>query len=171
MGTQILVEQLKLDLTVLPNNQSKEVIFQSTGNSSTPERNVVIWTRKYELSDNVYVDRSPNGQLRVVKRLAHRDSTSTYPAELNVMGQVTSATKGEGGDLFVKFIGWFEFDHYTHFVMEYCPLGDLSCYYPNPLSETETRSICGQLLKGLAILHSLGITHQGIKPQVRVDLA
>lgn len=50
--------------------------------------------------------------------------------------------------------------------MEYCSLGDISQCYPGTLPETETRSMCEQLLEALAVLHGFGITHRDVKPQV-----
>lgn len=51
--------------------------------------------------------------------------------------------------------------------MEYCPYGDLKSYYARPIPEAEARNICTQLLDGLEVLHSLGIVHRDIKPEVR----
>ena len=50
--------------------------------------------------------------------------------------------------------------------MEYCPLGDLSQCFQDPLSEEVVRSMCYQLLEGLVKLHDMKITHRDIKPQV-----
>lgn len=193
MEGQELADRFKLDITVLSNDRSKEVVLKpSAGQHLKQERLVIIWTRKYDLTERVYVEESPRGELRVVKRVAWRDkSVINYRSELDVLGRLSKATgfvkSPEHSDfrsssyrssinfcdrtqkkLFVNFIGWFPISRSDHvcFVMEYCRLGDVSQCYPNPLPEAATRSICEQLLEALAILHELGITHRDVKPQV-----
>jgi serine/threonine protein kinase len=51
--------------------------------------------------------------------------------------------------------------------MEYCALGDIDQCFDELVSEQVARTIAGQLLEGLAVLHRLGITHRDIKPQAQ----
>lgn len=51
--------------------------------------------------------------------------------------------------------------------MEYCPLGDISQGFQNPVTEEIARDMCEKLLEGLGKLHKMGITHRDIKPQLR----
>lgn len=67
-------------------------------------------------------------------------------------------------ELFVEFLGWFPSPEYMHLVLEYCPFGDIS-QQPRPVSELKARSVCCQLMKGLAVLHNLDITHRDVKPE------
>lgn len=42
--------------------------------------------------------------------------------------------------------------------------------YPLPVSEIEARSICGQILEALKVLHDAEIVHRDIKPKVYAEL-
>lgn len=68
-------------------------------------------------------------------------------------------------ELFVDFIGWFPSQDYIHFVLEYCPYGDIS-QQQIPMGEVDAWCICNQLMEGLSVLHKVGIIHRDIKPQV-----
>jgi hypothetical protein len=94
MEGQELAELFKLDITVLSNDRSREVALKpSAGQHLKQERLVIIWTRKCDLTERVYVEESPQGELRVVKRVAWRDKTVVnYRSELDVLGRLSKAT-------------------------------------------------------------------------------
>ena len=69
--------------------------------------------------------------------------------------------------MFVQFLGWFPSQDHVSFAIEYCPLGDVSQCFQDPVCEIMARDMCGQLLEGLGKLHEMKITHRDIKPQVR----
>lgn len=94
MEGQELADRFKLDITVLSNYRSKEVVLKpSAGQRLKQERLVIIWTRKYDLTERVFVEESPHGELRVVKRVAWRDkSVVNYRSELDVLGRLSKAT-------------------------------------------------------------------------------
>ncbi|PKY00610.1 kinase-like protein, partial [Aspergillus campestris IBT 28561] len=98
-----------------------------------------IWTQQRFLKENVYVQRTQSGEMRVVKQI----ETS----------------------LFVQFHGWFLSTNHVCLVMEYCPLGDISQCFSGTMSEITARTMCEQLLEGLVKLHEMKITHRDLKPQ------
>lgn len=93
MGDQELAELLKLDITLLANDRSREVVLKPpTSQYMKQERQVIIWTRKCDLTERVYVEESPQGELRVVKRVAWRDKTvANCRSELIVLGRLSKA--------------------------------------------------------------------------------
>jgi serine/threonine protein kinase len=50
--------------------------------------------------------------------------------------------------------------------MEYVQHGDLGKHLTGPWAEIDTQNITIQLLEGLIIMHSLGITHRDLRPEV-----
>lgn len=95
MGDQEFAELLKLDITLLANDRSREVVLKpSAGQYLKEERQVIIWTRKCDLTERVYVEESPQGELRAVKRVAWRDKTvASYRSELVVLGRLSKAAR------------------------------------------------------------------------------
>lgn len=95
MGDQEFAELLKLDITLLANDRSREVVLKpSAGQYLKEERQVIIWTRKCDLTERVYVEESPQGELRAVKRVAWRDKTvANYRSELVVLGRLSKAAR------------------------------------------------------------------------------
>lgn len=63
----------------------------------------------------------------------------------------------------------------VYFAMEYFPLGDLSNFIENDISEESIREIASQLLQGLTFMHAEGYTHRDLKPAISslspVDIA
>ncbi|KAF5862093.1 hypothetical protein ETB97_012158 [Aspergillus alliaceus] len=157
-----IAERFRLDVTVISENCNREILQHNPGQAEKENRRVIVWTRKRDLTQDVYVEESQSGQVRVVKRVTTTDKRVKYRSELDLMGGVSQATDKL---LFVDFIGWFPYKDYICLAMKYCPYGDLKGCYPNPTSEPEAREICAQLLEGLAVLHSLSIVHRDIKPE------
>lgn len=88
-----LAETFKLNITVVSNDRSKEILFVSASdNGGHKDRRVLMWTRKQDLADNVFVEESQSGRLRVVKRVARRQN-STIVSELAVVGRIAKETK------------------------------------------------------------------------------
>jgi hypothetical protein len=87
MDHDALAQRFKLEITVLSNNRCREIIFKPPDQHGKQERSVVMWSRRSDLADNVHIDESLSGELRVVKRVALRESTGTQ-FELSVMGLV-----------------------------------------------------------------------------------
>lgn len=56
-------------------------------------------------------------------------------------------------------------------MLEYCALGDIDQFFPERVPENVARTVAGQLLEGISVLHCLGIAHRDIKPQVGQFLA
>lgn len=82
-------ELFKLDITVLSNDRNKEVLPTPPSHPELPvgqEKQVIIWTRKKDLTDSVYVEESPQGRLRVVKRVAWENKPRSHlNSELAIM--------------------------------------------------------------------------------------
>lgn len=93
MEHEALAERFKLDITFVSNNRCREVTFRpSPDPHGKQERSVVMWSRKHDLANNVYVHESSCGELRVVKRVALRERASNR-FELAVIGTITKATE------------------------------------------------------------------------------
>ena len=71
---------------------------------------------------------------------------------------------------FVKFNSTYEDAHYLYIAMEYIPMGDMSQSFVDGYrwSESDTKVVIKQLLRGLAVMHKEGITHRDLKPEVCV---
>jgi len=69
---------------------------------------------------------------------------------------------------FVKFNSSYEDADYFYIAMEYVPIGDMSVTFVDGYqwSESDTRVVIEQLLRGLAVMHKEGITHRDLKPEV-----
>jgi hypothetical protein len=89
--TQVLAEPFKLDIVVASNDRCKEIRLTLSAERGKQERNVLLWNRKRDLADNVYVEEWQSGELRVVKRVVQRDKTKS--SELAVIGTITTATE------------------------------------------------------------------------------
>ena len=66
----------------------------------------------------------------------------------------------------LELYNYFEDNDYVYLVMELCKNGELFQYVKQrsrPLSESETRSVMMQLVRGLQYLHSNGIIHRDLK--------
>jgi hypothetical protein len=66
--------------------------------------------------------------------------------------------------------GWYENNDHVFLAMEYFPYGDLQNYIIHGITEDSTKIICTQLLDGLRLMHSIGLTHRDLKPQVGLSL-
>lgn len=67
----------------------------------------------------------------------------------------------------MDFEGWHEDDDYLYIVMEHVKLGSLSKHYPPPPFHPEiVQDIAIQLCKGLRVMHSCGIAHRDLNPNV-----
>ena len=88
---QVIAEPFKLDITIVSNDRCKEIRLTPSAEHGKEERNVLVWNRKRDLADNVYVEESQGGELRVVKRVVQRDKTKS--SELAVIGTITKATE------------------------------------------------------------------------------
>jgi len=55
-----------------------------------------------------------------------------------------------------------------YIAIEYIPMGDMSQSFADGCrwSESDTNVVIKQLLHGLAVMHSEGITHRDLKPEV-----
>ncbi|EAS04482.1 kinase domain protein (macronuclear) [Tetrahymena thermophila SB210] len=67
----------------------------------------------------------------------------------------------------IKFYETYHDKMYIHFVMEYCPGGDLFEYVANkgPLEEFEAAQIMKKLFSAVAHIHSKNIVHRDLKPE------
>jgi len=56
----------------------------------------------------------------------------------------------------------------VYIAMEYIPIGDMSKTFVDGYrwSESDTKVVIKQLLRGLAAMHNVGITHRDLKPKV-----
>mmetsp|Transcript_625 Transcript_625/g.1688 ORF Transcript_625/g.1688 Transcript_625/m.1688 type:complete len:561 (+) Transcript_625:32-1714(+) len=65
----------------------------------------------------------------------------------------------------VRLYTWIKTPTKYYLVMEYCPKGDLLGYIEKKgaLPDAEAKSLFGQLLRGVAFCHSLGIHHRDLK--------
>ena len=55
-----------------------------------------------------------------------------------------------------------------YIAMEYIPIGDMSKTFVSGYrwSESDTKVVIKQLLRGLVVMHNAGITHRDLKPEV-----
>ncbi|KAF8244187.1 kinase-like protein [Wilcoxina mikolae CBS 423.85] len=68
---------------------------------------------------------------------------------------------------FVDFGGWHEDDDYLYIVMEHVPGGSLNGFpAPSSFNLVTAREIAIQLCKGLKAMHSHGIAHRDLNPNV-----
>ncbi|GFF34984.1 serine/threonine-protein kinase RAD53 [Aspergillus lentulus] len=167
MADDELVQSFKLDITFVGGRRRQTESREARDGSGQAEENISLWARQeYLVKDfHVFLDKNVKTQeLRVVKKIMQGD-WSDWMSEVKIMGMVTKATKKQGKELFVEFLGWYPGKDYIGLVMEYCRYGDVSRCFPGPLSEEKAWTLCSQLLEGLQILHGMGITHRDIKPQ------
>ena len=82
MEDNALTRQYRLDVTVL-GDRSREVFH-------TPDHGTAVkmWQRQRFLADNVYLEKAPSGELRVIKQMHWKDDKS-HLAELQLMGRVS----------------------------------------------------------------------------------
>lgn len=161
MEDDLFVGHFKLDVTI-QGDRSRQVSFASNPQQGIRNKRVVtIWTRERFLADNVYAERTSAGDVRVVKQVLHRPANlGNVLSELRAMGSLSRENAH-----FVQLLGWFPSAEHVCFVMEYCPLGDISHCFQEPLSEALTRTVGRQVAEGLAKLHDVRIIHRDIKPQ------
>lgn len=162
MDDDLFAEHFKLDVTI-QGDLSREITFISDPRLGIRQRKIkAIWRKERELyDDKVYVERTRAGDVRVVKKVLQNPKTLRNAlSELRAMGRLSK----ENG-LFVQLIGWFPSNGYIYFAMEYCPLGDITQCFQDPLSEVDARNIGSQVLEGLTKLHEIRIIHRDIKPQ------
>ncbi|KAJ5614196.1 kinase-like protein [Penicillium herquei] len=146
-------------------------------NNNTREALVTIWTRQHYFTDrdhvyeNVFLDQSTAGKLRVVKEIVYLSDPDSLDrdrrrcSELETMAMVATNVRPDQKRYFVDFLGWYERKDRLCLVLEYCSFGNIDQCFPEPLPEKTVRAISEQVLEGLAVLHGLGITHRDIKPQ------
>lgn len=163
MEDDLFASHFKLDVTI-QGDRSRQVSFTSDPQQGIRnKRTVTFWTRERFLADNVYVESTRGGDVRVIKQVLLNRPTNLDNAlsELRAMGSLSKEDA-----LFVQLIGWFQTDEHICVAMEYCPLGDVSlCFGDKTLSEALTRTIGTQVAEGLAKLHEMKIIHRDIKPQ------
>jgi len=71
--------------------------------------------------------------------------------------------------LFVQLYGWFRDHDHIYIAMEYIEGGDLKSFIKNrgrAMTEPESQIITRQIIEGLIVMHSYGITHRDLKPEV-----
>lgn len=69
--------------------------------------------------------------------------------------------------MFVEFFGWYENETDIFLAMEYIEHGDLSQYIKRgEFTMSDGREITAQVLEALVVLHTEGICHRDLKPQV-----
>ena len=86
MEDNSLAQQYKLDVTVL-GDRSREV-FHAPTQCHDHGTAVKMWQRQRFLADNVYLEKAPSGELRVIKQM-HWKYGKSHMAELKLMGRVT----------------------------------------------------------------------------------
>ena len=178
-------ESLKLDMKPVSDGCFRETKIKRPDQGSRQTTEITLWNRTVCLTsspaDNVFLYESLQKDLRVFKRLRRQKSPANYRRELSVMERVLKEVKYvcqknpeekvsnviaghiKRSFLLASLVGSHQ--DYIHFVLEYCPYGDISTYSA-PLSELQAWCVCNQLMEGLSVLHQLDITHRDIKPEV-----
>lgn len=89
-----ITESFRLNVTAISESCNREILHHSSEQAWKDNgRAVVIWTRKRELTRDVYVEESQSGQLRVVKQVTTTDKRINYRSEIDLMGRVSRATE------------------------------------------------------------------------------
>ncbi|KAI2833980.1 hypothetical protein CBS11350_11066 [Aspergillus niger] len=153
-------------------DRRREITYEPGACEGTKIELTTLWTRKRYFTHkntvykNVYLDENVNGQLRVVKEILHQPgSDRNRCSELEAAARIARDVGPEYTRLFVEFQGWFEIRNGVSLVLEYCALGDIDQFFPERVPENVARTVAGQLLEGISVLHCLGIAHRDIKPQ------
>lgn len=86
--------QFRLNITAISDTCNKEIPLQhDSSQSDNTNRIVMIWTRKRNLTKDVYLEESQLGDVRVVKQVTTKDKKVNRRSELDVMGRVCQATE------------------------------------------------------------------------------
>jgi serine/threonine protein kinase len=161
MEDDFFAGHFKLNVHIQENRSRQTSLISDPRQGIRNKPKVTVWMREDSLADNVYLEKTNAGEMRVVKQVRRDpEKLKRILSELRALGRLSK----ENG-LFIQFFGWFESANYIHFAMEYCPLGDISHCFKDPLSEVATRSIGRQVIEGLTKLHEIKITHRDIKPK------
>lgn len=81
-----LKQQYRLDMTIL-GDRSREVFYAPT-QCHEHGTAVKMWQRQRFLADNVYLDKAPSGELRVIKQM-HLNDGERHLSEVQVMGRLS----------------------------------------------------------------------------------
>ncbi|KAG0640231.1 kinase-like domain-containing protein [Tuber brumale] len=104
------------------------------------------------------------GRVRVVKSI-EKSGCPFHAREFNIMAILNKVRAIlEYRSLFVEFLGWFEDSDRLYIAMEYFEQGDLRKHLNEPLPEEAVQRITKQVLKGLQVMHEIGIAHRDLKP-------
>lgn len=90
MNSEEIAKRLKLNITVLTNGRCRE-IASKPNQDCPPEPRVIIWNHQRDLAERVALQRSSNGELRAVKRVALQTGGSL--SELSVINKITTAAE------------------------------------------------------------------------------
>lgn len=93
MENDVFARHFQLDITV-QGDRCRQVYYESDPSRGIRRnKSIKIWTQHRFLKENVYIQRTSAGEMRVVKQIVrNRDSMPRYLSELQLMGQVSKVS-------------------------------------------------------------------------------
>lgn len=90
MENDDFARHFQLDITV-QGDRCRQVYYESDPSRGIRQRKAIkIWTQTRFLKENVYVQRTQSGEMRVVKQIVrNQNSMPQYLSELQLMGRVS----------------------------------------------------------------------------------
>jgi hypothetical protein len=93
MDDEGVAGQFRLKIAAISDTCNRETPQHDPNQTDHAGKTVIIWTRKRDLTRDVYLEESQLGEVRVVKQVTTKDKKVNWRSELDVMGRVRQATE------------------------------------------------------------------------------